>query len=207
VNVNWIAEYPVTWLLPSGEPTEGRIAVGAPEIEEDGTWCCAYAIESLPRTRSGQVYGATSLQALWHALSYVGMWLYFAFVDGVRVYPREEDGTDPLTATASLLGMLGPVIRAPLNPRGVADPEGKIAKLEAIIEEQMLAHEKREGHVERGAAMLANAVLAVLQARDVAVPDTIRDRILAMTNVELLERWLERAAVATSIGDVLDDQG
>ncbi len=51
----------------------------------------------------------------------------------------------------------------------------------------------------------ARNVLAVLRVRGVAVPDEIRERILAQRDPERLERWLERAAVASSIAAVLDE--
>jgi hypothetical protein len=51
----------------------------------------------------------------------------------------------------------------------------------------------------------AHAVLTVLRARDIAVPDVARERILAQKDPERLERWLERAAVAASIAEVLDE--
>jgi predicted transposase/invertase (TIGR01784 family) len=64
---------------------------------------------------------------------------------------------------------------------------------------------------ERGALSLARretragAVLTVLLARGVEVPDAIHDRILAESNSERLERWLKKAAVASSVGEVLDE--
>jgi hypothetical protein len=51
----------------------------------------------------------------------------------------------------------------------------------------------------------ASAVLTVLRARGLAVPDAVRERILAQTDPERLERWLEKAAVAPSVAAVLDD--
>jgi hypothetical protein len=51
----------------------------------------------------------------------------------------------------------------------------------------------------------ANAVLTVLRVRRMAVPDAARERILAEKDLQRLERWLERAAVATTIGEVIDD--
>ncbi len=49
------------------------------------------------------------------------------------------------------------------------------------------------------------ALLTVLRARGLALPEAARERILAQKDPERLERWLERAAVATSIAEVLDD--
>jgi hypothetical protein len=51
----------------------------------------------------------------------------------------------------------------------------------------------------------ARAVLTVLRARGLVVPDAVRERILAQKDPERLERWLEKAAVAASVNAVLDE--
>jgi hypothetical protein len=51
----------------------------------------------------------------------------------------------------------------------------------------------------------ARNLLTVLKARGIAVPDAVRERILAQKDTERLERWLEKAAVATSVAAVLDE--
>ena len=51
----------------------------------------------------------------------------------------------------------------------------------------------------------AKDVLTVLRVRGIAVPDVARQRIQSERDPEQLERWLEKAIVATSIGDVIDD--
>jgi hypothetical protein len=51
----------------------------------------------------------------------------------------------------------------------------------------------------------ASDVLTVLRARGIAVPDAARERIVAQKDPDRLERWLEKAAVAVSIADVLDN--
>jgi hypothetical protein len=50
----------------------------------------------------------------------------------------------------------------------------------------------------------ARALLAVLRGRGIAVPEAARARILAQRDPERLERWVERAAVAASLDEVLD---
>jgi|SRR6185369_7745596 len=50
----------------------------------------------------------------------------------------------------------------------------------------------------------ANAVLTVLRVRGIAVPDAVRQQILAQQDLQRLEQWLEKTVVATSIGDVID---
>ena len=64
-----------------------------------------------------------------------------------------------------------------------------------------VAQGRAEGRVEG----VARSVLAVLQARGIVVPDAVRDRILAEKEPERLERWLDKAAVAASLGAVLDE--
>jgi len=56
-----------------------------------------------------------------------------------------------------------------------------------------------------GAEEAARALLTVLGARGIAVPDTVREHVLAQKDPERLERWLERAAVAASVTAVFDE--
>ena len=51
----------------------------------------------------------------------------------------------------------------------------------------------------------ARDVLTVLRVRGIAVPEAVRERILAQKDPERLERWLEKAIVAASLADVLDE--
>jgi len=62
-----------------------------------------------------------------------------------------------------------------------------------------------EGKAEARSEMAAKAVLTVLRARGIAVPDAAREQIRAQTDLALLERWLVRAVAASSIGEVFDD--
>jgi hypothetical protein len=62
-----------------------------------------------------------------------------------------------------------------------------------------------EGKAEARAETQANDVLTVLHARGIAVPDAARERILAQKDMKLLKSWLEKAAVASSISEVIDD--
>jgi len=51
----------------------------------------------------------------------------------------------------------------------------------------------------------ARNLLTVLRVRGFAVPDHIRERILAETDPERLERWLEKAVVAPSLAALIDE--
>ncbi|XXX82633.1 hypothetical protein WMF30_28160 [Sorangium sp. So ce134] len=51
----------------------------------------------------------------------------------------------------------------------------------------------------------ARALLTVLHARGIAVPEAARERIVAQKDPERLERWLEKAATASALTEVLDE--
>jgi hypothetical protein len=60
---------------------------------------------------------------------------------------------------------------------------------------------RSEGRVEEA----GRALLTVLRVRGITVPDVARERILAQKDPERLERWLEKAVTAASLGEVIDD--
>ena len=70
---------------------------------------------------------------------------------------------------------------------------------------QGLTKGRTEGLTEGRAEEAARALLTVLRARGIAVPDAVRERILAQKDPERLERWLEKAAVAASVQAVMDE--
>ena len=61
-----------------------------------------------------------------------------------------------------------------------------------------------EGRAEGEARGEANAVLTVLGVRKIEVPEDARARIRGCTDMEQLDAWLRRAAVANSITDLFD---
>jgi hypothetical protein len=62
-----------------------------------------------------------------------------------------------------------------------------------------------EGKAEARTETRAHDVLTVLRARGLAVSDADRQRILAQKDLAQLERWLEKAAVASSVTEVIDE--
>ena len=60
-----------------------------------------------------------------------------------------------------------------------------------------------QGRVEGRAEGEARALLTALRVRGIAVSEAAREQILAQKDLEQLERWLEKAIVATSLADVL----
>ncbi len=62
-----------------------------------------------------------------------------------------------------------------------------------------------QGRDEGRAEEAARSVLTALRVRGIPVPDAAHDRILAQKDPERLRRWLEKAIVASSLAEVLDD--
>jgi predicted transposase YdaD len=61
---------------------------------------------------------------------------------------------------------------------------------------------RTEGRAEGRAEGEAKAVLLVLQARKVCVSQEARERITGCTDLEQLERWLERAATVDTLDEL-----
>jgi hypothetical protein len=59
---------------------------------------------------------------------------------------------------------------------------------------------RNEGRTEKQ----ADAVLTVLRVRGISVPAAVRKRIQAEKDLQQLERWLKKAAIATSLEEVID---
>ena len=64
---------------------------------------------------------------------------------------------------------------------------------------------RAEGVAEGKAQGRADAILAILAARHIAVPDDIRARIASCSELPVLDRWLARAVTAASAGEVVSD--
>jgi hypothetical protein len=64
---------------------------------------------------------------------------------------------------------------------------------------------RTEGRAEGRAEEAARNLLSVLRVRGIAVPDAVRERIQAQKDPERLERWLEKAAVASSLTAIIDE--
>ena len=87
-----------------------------------------------------------------------------------------------------------------------AQAQAQAERAQAQAEQAQAQAERAQAQAEQARAE-ARAVLTVLRVRGIAVPDDDRARILAEGDAARLERWLERAAVATSLADVLVEPG
>ncbi len=86
------------------------------------------------------------------------------------------------------------------KPNRTVEEEEFIVSAQNIVEK--LRQESRE---EAEVNARARDVLTVLRVRGISVPDAARERIVAQKNPELLERWLEKAALVASVREVFDD--
>lgn len=77
----------------------------------------------------------------------------------------------------------------------------EIRKLEAAAREEGRAEGKAEGQ----AAGVAGSILDVLDARGLAVSEAQRQEILSCQDLDRLTRWLRRAALASSIDEIISE--
>jgi hypothetical protein len=63
---------------------------------------------------------------------------------------------------------------------------------------------KLEGKAEGKADGKASALIAVLRARDLVVPDDVREAILSCRDLSALDRWLHRALSTDSVEEIFE---
>jgi hypothetical protein len=154
----------------------------------------------------------------------VGVYLFGDDILRVGIIVASELPRDSTTLLVRLMAagpLLAPAVKelAALPPdayeRAVAEPV--LLQLQHVLgqssiqdpdeQEFIMAMLKswEEGRAEARTETRADSVLTVLRVRGIAVPEAARERILAQKDQEQLKRWLEKAAVASSIGEVIDD--
>ncbi|HWO25366.1 MAG TPA: hypothetical protein VNO30_41785 [Kofleriaceae bacterium] len=62
-----------------------------------------------------------------------------------------------------------------------------------------------EGRAEARAETWVDAVLTVFHARGIAVSEADQQRILAQKDPAQLNRWLKKAAIASSVAEAIDE--
>jgi len=99
-----------------------------------------------------------------------------------------------------------PIARFP-NPRifehviGRAPDQTEDEKEFIVAMQRSWEDARAEGRTEER----VDALLTLLRVRGIAVPDAARERILAQKDLDQLRHWFEKAAVASTIGEVIDD--
>jgi hypothetical protein len=94
----WIAEEAVVFVDPSGQRSNGRIAVGLPAQISDVEARCPIALDGLEHTGMGPISGSSTLQALLLAIRFLGMRLQDHLSRGYRVVHPEDESDVPLVA-------------------------------------------------------------------------------------------------------------
>jgi hypothetical protein len=75
-------------------------------------------------------------------------------------------------------------------------------RIDAQAEARGKAEGKAEGRAEGKALGEGRSVIRVLETRGIVVPDAIREQILACTDHDRLDTWLQRAVTATTADEV-----
>jgi hypothetical protein len=90
------------------------------------------------------------------------------------------------------------------KPGATAAEEEFIANMSMTFS-QARKEARDEGRNEGRTEEAVRNLLTVLRVRGITLPDAARERILAERDPERLERWLERAALAASVDEVLGE--
>jgi hypothetical protein len=129
-------------------------------------------------------------------------------------WSRETDGwrTMPDNAVIEDRCLLRPIpVRALLSTTEadeavaealVARGTPAIERVRAQGEASGRAQGEADGRAQGEASGRANALLALLAARGIAIDDGRRSELIACSDLSTLDRWIARAAVATSAGEV-----
>ncbi len=178
-------------------------------------WIIA-AAASAPMLRK---IGATAVDGWPKGVYFVGDDVF-----GVGIVVASELPRDPSTLLVRIMAA-GPVLAdaladlaalpADAHERTVAEDilvhlEHRLGKKPSRTPEEEEFVVKMQGNWETArkigeAQARARDVLTVLQARGVAVPDAARERVLAQKDPARLERWLAKAAVASSLAEVIGE--
>jgi post-segregation antitoxin (ccd killing protein) len=107
---------------------------------------------------------------------------------------------DPARSLALPL-LVGLRLEIPTDPAQRTDDDQ-----EFLMQTQDIVETWRQEAIQEGLLVAqVKALLTVLRARGIAVPDAAQRRIQAERDLARLERWLERASVASSVAEVIDD--
>jgi hypothetical protein len=180
---------PFLWIIAAGRPAAALAALGArpapefppgvylgPELLHMGL----VVASELPRDRST---------------------LLIRLMAAGPLLSRAIDDLDALPENAHERALAEPILislQHTLENRPNRTPEEEAFIVKAI---KTWADARRETRTEER----ARSVMTVLRVRGVAVPAAAQKRILAEKDPERLERWLERAVVAASITEVIDE--
>lgn len=102
------------------------------------------------------------------------------------------------------LAIIGNALRFLAGEAELPGSEDLLVRLQGMMENLEARAQQAE---DARAAAQARAVLTVLRVRNLVVSDAERERILAETDAERLERWLEKGVTAASVAELLAEPG
>lgn len=77
-----------------------------------------------------------------------------------------------------------------------------IGKLERMVESAEARVEQEQARAQQAVGRLSAAILTILGVRGVPISDEARGRILEETDLDILDRWIQRAATAASVEEL-----
>ena len=192
---------PIQWVISAGRPRDGI----------EGLWLRAMNVnDSWP----AGIYEGPPL--LWTRLVVVNELpvrrdtLLLRLLGADRVLDRAIAELKVLEADAPERTLALPILlrlrlEVPTDPAKQTSEDREFLMHTQDIVETWRQEAVQEGRTEGRTEMQAEAVLTVLRVRGIDVPDAARERILTQKDLEQLKRWLEKAAVVSSIREVLEE--
>jgi hypothetical protein len=192
---------PIQWVISAGRPRDGI----------EGLWLRAMSVnDGWP----DGIYEGPPL--LWTRLVVVSELpvrrdtLLLRLLGADRVLEKAIAELKTLEAAAPERTLALPILlrlrlEVPIDPASQTSDDREFLMQTQDIVETWRQEAVQEGRTEGRTEMQAEAVLTVLRVRGIDVPDAARVRVLAQKDPEQLKRWLEKAAVASSIREVFED--
>jgi len=84
--------------------------------------------------------------------------------------------------------------------------EKMVESAEARAEQEQARAEQEQARAEQAVRRVSSAILMILRARGLAVNASVEQRVLGCPVLEILDRWLERAASVTSAEELFIDR-
>jgi predicted transposase YdaD len=163
------------------------------------------------RDRAMSALGSVALGLLRWSRSGSELLVHLAeYADAFQAMWRAPDGREALATVFRYLALArGPVTLQDLTGTfmGLVDEEAReVVMTEAQMEiERWLAQGEAKGEAKGRAVGRAEALVAMLTARGLPLSEDLRARILGCTDIATLDRWIVRAATASSAADALSE--
>ncbi len=192
---------PFLWIIAAGRPTSALAALGAVPAEEWPRGVYTSPGDAPPEPGGMLHTGIVVASELPRERSTI----LVRIMAGGAVLPAALADLTALPADAYERGVASTDVLELRKALG-SKPDRTDQEEEFIVGTRDIVEELREeGRTEGRAEEARHAVLTALRVRGIVVADTARERILAQQDTSLLERWLERAILAASVGEVLGE--